>query len=74
MADQQRDLVDMEHVAPAVLAPMAPATLVTFGVLFLLGRVIGHGIRLLDRPLARRLPRPLAHLITAAVFAVTAWS
>jgi uncharacterized membrane protein len=70
--NQQRDLVDMEHLGPAVLAPMVAATLVVFGVLFLPGRVIGHGTRLLDRLLARRLPRPLAHAITAAVFAVAA--
>jgi uncharacterized membrane protein len=70
--NQQRDLVDMEHVTPAVLAPMVGATLVVFGVLLLLGRLIGHGTALLDRLLARRLPRLLAHLITAAVFVVAA--
>jgi uncharacterized membrane protein len=70
--NQQRDLVDMEHVGPAALAPMVAATLVIFGVLFLLGRVIGHGIWLLDRLLARRLPRLLAHAITAALFVVAA--
>ena len=67
--NQQRDLVGMEHVAPAVLAPMVAATLVVFGVLFLVGRLVGHGIVLLDRLLARRLPRLVAHAITAAVFA-----
>jgi hypothetical protein len=35
---------------------MAAATLVVFGLLFLVGRVVGHGIVLLDRLLARRLP------------------
>jgi uncharacterized membrane protein len=70
--NQQRDLVGMEHVGPAVLAPMVAATLVVFGVLFLVGRVVGHGILLLDRLLARRLPRLVAHLITAALFLAAA--
>ena len=70
--NQQRDLVGMEHVGPVVLAPMVAATLVVFGVLFLVGRVVGHGILLLDRLLARRLPRLVAHAVTAAVFLVAA--
>jgi uncharacterized membrane protein len=70
--NQQRDLVDMEHMGPAVLAPMAAATLVVFGVLLLVGRLVGHGIWLLDRLLARRLPRLVAHAITAVVFLAAA--
>ena len=70
--NQQRDLVDMEHVGPAVMAPMAAATLVVIGVLFLVGRLVGHGIWLLDRLLAHRLPRLVARLITAAVFLAAA--
>ena len=66
--NQQRDLVGMEHLSPAVLAPMVAVTLVVFGVLFLVGRLVGHGIVALDRLLARRLPRLAAHAITAAVF------
>jgi hypothetical protein len=62
----------MEHVGPAVLAPMVAATLVVFGVLFVLGRGVGHGIVLLDRLLARRLPRLVAHTVTAALFLVAA--
>ena len=42
--NQQRDLVGMEHLSPAVLAPMVAVTLVVFGVLFLVGRLVGHGI------------------------------
>ncbi|HEX2158547.1 MAG TPA: alpha/beta-hydrolase family protein [Actinomycetes bacterium] len=70
--NQQRDLVDMEHLSPAVLAPMAAVTLVLFGLLLLAGRLVGHGIALLDRVLSRRLPRLLAHAVTAAVFVVAA--
>jgi uncharacterized membrane protein len=70
--NQQRDLVGMEHVGPGVLAPMVAATLVVFGLLFLVGRVVGHGIVLLDRLLARRLPRLVAHTVTAALFLVAA--
>jgi uncharacterized membrane protein len=58
--NQQRDLVGMEHVGPAVLAPMVAATLVVFGLLFLVGRLVGHGLRKLDELLARRLPRVVA--------------
>lgn len=43
-------------------------TLAVFVVLFLLGRLVGHGIVAFDRLLARRLPRLVAHAVTAAVF------
>jgi uncharacterized membrane protein len=66
--NQQRDLVGMEHLSAAALAPMVAVTLVVFGLLFLLGRLVGHGIRLFDGLLARRL----THAITAAVFVVVA--
>ena len=59
--NQQRDLVGMEHLSPSVLAPMVGVTLVVFGVLFLVGRLVGHGIVAFDRLLARRLPRLAAH-------------
>ena len=66
--NEQRDLVGMEHLSPSVLAPMVGVTLVVFGVLFLVGRLVGHGIVAFDRLLARRMPRLAAHVITAAVF------
>ena len=70
--NQQRDLVGMEHVSAAALPPMVAVTLVVFGLLFLIGRVVGHGIVLLDRLLARRLPRVAAHAVTAVVFVAVA--
>jgi uncharacterized membrane protein len=70
--NQPRDLVGMEHLSAAALLPMVAVTLVVFGVLLLLGRLVGHGIRLVNGLLARRLPRLLAHAITAAVFVVVA--
>jgi uncharacterized membrane protein len=66
--NQQRDLVDMEHLSPSVLVTVAGVTLAVFVVLFLLGRLVGHGIVGFDRLLSRRLPRLVAHAITAAVF------
>ena len=66
--NEQRDLVGMEHLSPSVLAPMVGVTLVVFGVLFLVGRLLGHGIVAFDRLLDRRMPRLAAHVITAAVF------
>jgi uncharacterized membrane protein len=70
--NQQRDLVGMDHLSAAALAPMVAVTLVVLGLLFLLGRLVGHGIWKLDRLLARRLPRVAAHAVTAAVFVVAA--
>ena len=70
--NQQRDLVGMERVSASVLGPMVAVTLVLFGLLFLIGRLVGHGVVLVDRLLARRLPRLLAHGITAAVLVVAA--
>ena len=70
--NQQRDLVDMDHVSAAALPPMVAVTLVVFGLLVLVGRVVGHGIVLLDRLLGRRLPQVVAHAVTAVVFAAAA--
>jgi uncharacterized membrane protein len=70
--NQQRDLVGMEHLSPSVLPPMVGVTLVVFGVLFLVGRLVGHGIVAFDRLLSRRMPRLAAHAITAAVFVAAA--
>ena len=41
--NQQRDLVGMEYLSPSVLPPMVGVTLVVFGVLFLVGRLVGTG-------------------------------
>jgi uncharacterized membrane protein len=70
--NQQRDLVGMERVPATALGPMVALTLVLFGLLLLVGRLVGHGVALIDRVAARRLPRMAAHALTAAVFAVAA--
>jgi uncharacterized membrane protein len=70
--NQQRDLVGMAQLSAAALPPMVAVTLVVLGLLFLLGRLVGHGIRGLDRLLSRRLPRVAAHAVTAVVFVVAA--
>ena len=67
--NQQRDLVGMEHVSAAALGPMVAVTLVLFGLLFLVGRLVGHGGA--GRPPAGApAARLLAHGITAAVLVV----
>ena len=66
--NQQRDLVSMAHLSPSVLAPMVAVTLVVFGLLLLVGRLVGHGVVALDRLLSRRLPRLVAHAVTAVLF------
>ena len=70
--NQQRDLVGMEPLPATAPLPAAAVTLVVFGLLFLIGRLVGHGVRALDGLLARRLPRVVAHAITAAVFVAAA--
>ena len=65
-------LVGLDQLSPVALAPMVAVTLVVFGLLLLAGRLVGHGIRSVDGLLARRLPRLLAHAITAAVFVAAA--
>jgi uncharacterized membrane protein len=54
--DQQRALVGMERLSPMALASMVGVTLVLFGLLLLVGRLVGHGIRRFDGLLSRRLP------------------
>ena len=70
--NQQRALVGLDQLSPVALVPMVAVTLVVFGLLLLVGRLVGHGIGKVDGLLARRLPRPLAHTVTAAVFVAAA--
>lgn len=56
--NQQRALVGLDELSPVALVPMVVVTLVVFGLLLLVGRLVGHGIRKVDGLLARRLPRP----------------
>jgi uncharacterized membrane protein len=70
--NDQRELVGMGRLSPVAVLPLVVATAVVFGLLLLLGRLVGHGVGLLDAVLARRLPRLLAHGITAAVLVVAA--
>jgi uncharacterized membrane protein len=70
--NQQRALVGMERLPATALAPMVALTLVLFVLLILVGRVVGHGVVLVDRLLTRRLPHVAAHGITAAVLVVAA--
>jgi uncharacterized membrane protein len=70
--NQQRDLVGMDQLSPVALVPMVAVTLVVFGLLLLVGRLVGHGLRKLDELLARRLPRVVAFAVTAAVLVAAA--
>jgi uncharacterized membrane protein len=70
--NQQRAMVGMERLPATALGPMVALTLLLFGLLLLVGRLVGHAIALFDRLLARRLPRMAAHALTAAVFVVAA--
>jgi uncharacterized membrane protein len=58
--DQQRDLLAMDAVAPASTIPMIVLTVLLTMVLGLIGRLIGGGVRRLDRWNHRHLPGPLA--------------
>ena len=42
--NQQRALVGLDQLSPVALAPMVAVTLVVFGLLLLVGRLVGHGI------------------------------
>jgi uncharacterized membrane protein len=58
--DQQRELVSLDPVAPASVLPMLVVTVVLTVVLGLVGRLVGGGVRRLDRWNRRHLPGPLA--------------
>lgn len=70
--NQQRELVGLGHLSPVALVPMVAVTLVVFGLLFLAGRLVGQGIERFDGLLARRLPRLLAHAVTAVLLVAAA--
>lgn len=58
--DQQRELLAMDAVAAASTIPMIVLTVVLTFVLALIGRLIGGGVRRLDRWNRRHLPGALA--------------
>jgi uncharacterized membrane protein len=68
--DAQRVLVDEGPTGPIAAVLVVVASLVLAALFITIGRLVGAAIHALDRALARRLPRLLAHAITAAVFIV----
>jgi len=70
--NDQRDLLGMEHMSAVALVPMVGVTLVVLAALALIGRLVGHGVRWVDRMLARRVPAAAAHAITAVAVLVIA--
>lgn len=64
--DAQRELVEMDGVARASALPVLLVAVVVVLLFLAIGRLLGHGIVLLDRWLARRVPRLVAHAMTAA--------
>lgn len=65
--NQQRQLVDMERLSLMASVWALMLSIVVFGVLLALGRVVGHAIWAFDGLLSRALPRPVALVATAAV-------
>ncbi len=65
--NDQRDLVTMDHLAPAsALVALAVAVIVTI-VFVAIGRIVSHPVRLLDRVLCRKLPIVAARSIGVVV-------
>lgn len=62
----QRELVEMDDVALVSALPVLLVAVVVALLFLAIGRILGHGIVLLDRWLAHRVPRPAAHAMTAA--------
>jgi uncharacterized membrane protein len=68
--NEQRDLVELAHISPAVVVVMAVAALAIFAVLVIVGRVVLYLVRALERFVQRFMPRELAWIITGVVVAI----
>ena len=58
--DQQRELLAMDSISAAAIVPMVLATVVLTLVLAMVGRLVGGGVRRLDRWNRRHLPGAIA--------------
>lgn len=68
-ADQRALVAQPPETVLAVL-PLVVVALVVFTILFLLGRIVGHGLFHVDRWLHRFMPRWVAFGLTAVLFTV----
>ena len=68
--NDQRDLVQLDHLSAVVIVPMLVVTGVLFAVLALVARLLWFVVGLADRWAARHMPRPVAHAVVAAVVVV----
>jgi len=70
--NDQRELITLGDISPALGIPMLLLTIVLFVVLGLLGRTVWKGIRALDRFNRRHLPRAIASPVTVVLVLVLA--
>lgn len=68
--NDQRDLVDMEHLSAVVVLPMLVVGAVLLLLLVLLGRLVARGVIRLHRFNRRHLPRPIAIPVSVIVVAL----
>jgi uncharacterized membrane protein len=71
--NQQRPLVSMEQVSAASTIPMVLLTVVLTFVLAMIGRLVGGGVRRLERWNRRHLPGALAVPTTIVLVVVIGW-
>jgi len=70
--DQQRDLLNMDHLGVASVIPLVILTAILTVILLALGRTVGAAVRHLDRWNRRHLPGPLAQPATVILVVVMA--
>lgn len=68
--NDQRDLVDMDHIGAVSALPMLVVTVVLTVFLASIGRLVGGMVRALDRWNRRHLPRAVAQPLTVALIVV----
>jgi len=68
--NDQRDLVDMDHLGSTAVIPMLVVTVILTLMLVTFGRLIGGLVRALDRWNRRHLPRAVAQPLTVALILV----
>lgn len=68
--NDQRDLVAMDHLAASAVVLMLVVTVVVGTVVLAAGRVVGAGVRALDRWNQRHLPRSVAQPLTVVLVLV----
>ena len=69
----QAELLGTDAPGALAVVPLVVLTLVLAALLFAIGRIVGHGVGVLDRSLTRTVPTWVAHGLAAIIVVAIGW-